>query len=284
VFVFAVCSTLTLLMLGSGVYLWKGMSSRLSAAALDYYNCQFDRAFTNEITLQQAVAGKFAELGARNTNDPIQIVLWGDSHAMSVAPALDELCRRFSVRGVEATHSATAPILGNFEYERYGLGEESLAFSKSVVEFISEKHIKTVVIAANWNRYSPPNLVNLKLAATMHAVIASGARVYLLKDVPEADFDVPRRAAMTVRYHGNLARLAISPDKYRATNNDFDTIFDNMAKIGAVVLDTPSYFLNADGQYDVIRDNRALYCDSNHLSVKGAELLIPMFEPLFSRN
>ena len=121
VFAFAGCSMLTLLIFGGVVCLKQGMPSRLPAKALIFYNSRNDRAFRNEITLQQAAAGQFAELGAQSTNQPVEILLWGDSHAMSVAPVLDELCRRFSVRGVEATHPSTAPILGYFDHNRFGL-------------------------------------------------------------------------------------------------------------------------------------------------------------------
>jgi len=51
--------------------------------------------------------------------------------------------------------------------------------------------------------------------------------------------------------------------------------------MGAIVLDTPRFLLNSNGFYDVARDDRALYYDDQHLSVAGAKLLEPMFEPLF---
>jgi hypothetical protein len=44
------------------------------------------------------------------------------------------------------------------------------------------------------------------------------------------------------------------------------------------------YFLNGDGRYDVVRDGKLLYNDSSHLSVDGAKLLCPMFEPLFQNK
>jgi hypothetical protein len=281
VFAFAGCSMLTLLVFGGVVCLKQGMPSRLPAKAVIFYNSRNDRAFLNEITLQQAAAGQFAELGAQSTNQPVEILLWGDSHAMSVAPVLDELCRRFSVRGVEATHPATAPILGYFDHNRFGLNVNAPAFSQSVVDFIARKRVKTVVIAAHWAIYGPPYLVNARLAETVQTIMASGAAVYVVKDVPRPGFDVPTLAALTVMHHGDLARLAISPEKYRERNHDYEFIFNHLSKMGAHILDTPKYFLNANGLYDVVRDDKALYCDDGHLTVEGSKLLSPMFEPLF---
>ena len=281
VFALAGCTMLTLLFFGGGVYLKHGMPSRLSGQAVVFFNGRNDHAFLNQITLQQAAAGQFAELGAQSTNKPIEILLWGDSHAMTVAPALDELCRRFSVRGVEATHSATAPILDYFDHHPFSLQENSLAFSKSVVAFIAQKHINTIVIAAYWSRYGPPNVVDTKLAETVQTIMASGASVFVLKDVPRSGFNVPLHAGFTVKHHGDLARLEISPVEYAALNHDFEPIFNHLSKIGATVLDTPKFFLNTNGLYDVIRNDKVLYFDEHHLTVAGSKLLLPMFEPLF---
>ena len=281
IFALAGGTILTLLVLGGGVYIERGIPSRKPAKAEIFLNSRNDCAFLYNITPQQAADGQFIELGAQSTNQPIEILLWGDSHAMAVAPALDELCRRFSVRGVEATYSATAPILKYFKCDKYGLNENAPAFSQSVVEFVAKKHIKTVIIAAVWSSYGPLDEVNAKLTETVRTIMASGASVYLLKDVPQPGYDVPRLAALTVFQHRDLARLEISPVKYTDLNQNYDSIFNHLSKIGATVLDSPKFFLNTNGRYDVIRNDQVLYCDWHHLTVAGSKLLLPMFEPLF---
>ena len=281
VFAFAGCTMLAILIFGGVVYWKHGIHSRLSAKAQIFCNGQDDRAFLNEISPQQAAAGQFAELGAQSTNQPIKILLWGDSHAVSVAPALDELCRRFSVRGVEATHPSTAPILKYFKVEKFGLNEKAPAFSQSVVEFIAKNHIKIVILGAFWSNYTPSNTVADNLAETVQTIMASGASVYVLKDVPCPVYDVPMRAAFTEMLHGDLANLEIPQVKYAAMNHDYEPIFNRLTKIGATVLDTPQYFLNPNGLYDVIRNDRVLYRDGYHLTTTGAKVLLPMFEPLF---
>ncbi len=284
VFAFAGLSMLALLICGGGIYIKHGLPFRFPADILSYYNFRNDRALLNEISLQQAAAGQFAELGAQNTNQPIDVLLWGDSHAMVIAPVIDKLCRQFSVRGVEATHSATLPILGYNGSYKYSLMAAPPAFSKSVVEFIATRHIKTVIIAAHWTVYDYPDLVKTKLTATVRNLISSGARVYVLKDVPIPGFDVPRHVAMTALYQGDFSKLEISPDKHVAANQDYESIFNHLSQMGATVLDTPKYFLNTRGYYDVVRDDKVLYCDESHLSISGSQLLYPMFEPLFVKT
>lgn len=282
IFAFAGGAMLTLLLLGCGVFLGHGMPFRFPAQALTYYNYRKDFAFRAGVTPQEAAAGQFVELGAQNTNQPVEVLLWGDSHAMSVAPVLDELCRRFSVHGVEVAHSSTAPILGYVSNtSKYGLNEDSPAWSQSIVDFVAKKHVKTVILAALWTSYEPPQEVETKLAATVQALKAAGASVYVLKDVPMPGFDVPRMAAFTVIRHGDPARLGTTLAKYASDNQAWDSIFNHLSQVGATVLDTPKYLLNTNGFYDVVRDNKALYFDSHHLSVDGSKLLSPMLEPLF---
>jgi peptidoglycan/LPS O-acetylase OafA/YrhL len=272
---------LTLTIIGGGVYFNHGIPARMTAKADIFFYSKYDIAFRNDMTPQQAAAGQFAELGAQSTNQPIEIILWGDSHAMSVAPALDELCRRFSVRGIEATHSATAPILGYFKQDRFGLSENSLNFSESVVEFITRRHIKKVIIAARWSHYGPPDVAGARLIETVQRIMASGASVYVLKDVPEPGFDVPLRAGLLIQQNGDLTQLEVTPDKDGVLNNDYEPMFNHLSKIGATILDTPKFFLNSNGRFDIIRNDKVLYSDEQHLTVAGSKLLLPMFEPLF---
>ena len=47
------------------------------------------------------------------------------------------------------------------------------------------------------------------------------------------------------------------------------------------VMDAADIFLTSRGNYRIIKDGKLLYFDSNHLTLEGAALLVPMFRPLF---
>jgi lysophospholipase L1-like esterase len=72
--------------------------------------------------------------------------------------------------------------------------------------------------------------------------------------------------------------------KFDGRNQAFEPVFKHLAQIGATILDTPAYFLNSHGFYDVVRQGQLLYTDDQHLTVYGAQLLVPMLEPLFERQ
>lgn len=283
IFAFAGCSMLALLAIGTTAQLGRGMASRIPPKALVYADYRNDFALRNDITAEQAAAGEFAELGGQATNQPVGIMLWGDSHAQALAPMIDDLCRRFSIRGVEATHAATAPLVGYVSGAPGSLGENSPAFSKAVLDYISKRHLNAVILAAYWASYRPTDSMDQQLAATVRAVNAAGARVYVVKDVPILRFDAPRLAALTVLHGGDVARLASLPEDYQAMNSIHGPDFANISKMGAVVLDLPSLLLNGHGSYDVVRNDKVLYWDWQHLSVDGAKVMEPLFEPLFQQ-
>jgi hypothetical protein len=200
---------------------------------------------------------------------------------MAITPVLDELARDRSWRGVQATQVTTAPVIGYVSSGAFSLGEDALAFNQAVLTFIAECRVRDVVIAARWARY--PNVESLRtnLVATVRAVRATGARVWVVRDVPDPGFDVPRVAALTAARRGDLEVLGVTRHEHERRRGPLEPMFDEVTRAGAAVLDPAGYFLNARGLYAAVRDGQVLYWDSHHLSVAGSRLLAPLFEPVF---
>lgn len=281
IFSFAGASIVIMLTLGVLVYHTRGVYSRFSGKVLSNVNSRLNRAFLNNISLQQAVTGQFVELGSQATNQPISILIWGDSHAMSVTPVLDELCRRFAQRGIQATHSATAPVLGFVGTDTSSLMEDSPAFNNAVLTFIAQRHVKNVVITAAWNSYPATDLFRKQLLATVRAIIDSGARVYVLKDVPAQRPDIARLTEFFGMHNGDLEKLGVTRESHEMKNSELRQTFEEISQMGATVLDPAEYFLNSNGLYGVVHNDQILYCDAGHLTVEGAKILAPLFEPIF---
>ena len=130
IFSFASITTAVLLLAGLAIHQMQGVPSRIPAEAVRYANGSTDRAFLNELDLKQALAGEFIELGTGDKRLPIGLLVWGDSHAMAAMPMVDILCKEHSVRGVAATHSSTAPLVGYESKGEYSLKEESIPYNK----------------------------------------------------------------------------------------------------------------------------------------------------------
>lgn len=284
IFGFAGASMATLLALGLAVSHSHGFPSRLSESARRFAGARndpgFNSAFMVNVNLKRAVAGQFVEFGSHNTNNPTDILIWGDSHARVLTTVLDDLCRNSDHRGIMAVHSATAPLL---EYTSTGptsLKGDSPVFSRAVFTFIGQRHVKTVILAARWNYYPTTQHFKSSLLMTARSIMNSGARLYVLKDVPNQGFDVPRFAALTALHHGDVELLGVSREQHQLANSELSQTFDELGQMGATVLDPSEYLLNSRGVYGIIKNGRLLYADGDHLTVDGARLLTPLFEQI----
>jgi peptidoglycan/LPS O-acetylase OafA/YrhL len=284
IFWFSGISAITLIAGGVFVVFDQGIPTRYSGKALRYVLSRNHCAFRNSVTLQQALAGQFPEVGALGTNQPVDLLIWGDSHAMSITPALDELCRQFSRRGVQATHSSTAPVLRFVSMEGEALQEQSPAFNEAVLNYIGREHVKNVLITAYWSEYSSSDAFENDLCLTIVEVIKRGATVYVMKDIPKQPNNVAIKTALAVLKHGDLEQFGITPKEYQEANRTMDDVFIRISKMGATVLDPANYFLNRNGLYGIVKDNEVLYVDGQHLSVEGAKILVPLFQPVFEAN
>ena len=280
-FCFAGLSLATLLVGGFGVVLLKGLPGRCPKKIQFYLDSRNHVAFHNNVTLAQAEAGQLVEFGSPDTNQPVSVLVWGDSHAMAITPVLDDLCRQHHRRGAEATHSATAPLLGYVSPNQYSLRESSPAFAQAVLAFSTSHHVQIVIIAAYWANFPTDDAFKAKLVSTVRTLMASGARVYVLKDVPVPGFDVPRMTAFTVMQKGDLDQLRITREQYQSANHALDETFEKITSLGATVLDPTGYFLNQKGIYGVVRNGQVLYHDADHLTVEGSKILAPLFQPIF---
>jgi peptidoglycan/LPS O-acetylase OafA/YrhL len=281
VFAFAAASTAAMIALGLFIHGGQGVPSRFPAEALRYANSREDHPTWKFPSLQEAHAGEFVGIGATDTNLAVSFLIWGDSHALVASVVLDDLGRQFGRRGMNASQSTTAPVLEYTSTGEYSLKEHSPAYNQAVFDYIARQKVRHVVLAARWALYPASDEFSAKLMETVRRLTAVGAQVYLLKTVPTQDFDVPRLAALTAKYHGDLDQLGVTRERHRLTNAKHYPTFDEVARLGASVLDPADFFLNRHDLYGAVRNGQALYSDDDHLTTEGTKMLAPLFEPIF---
>ena len=110
VFAFAFMIIALLLLSGLSIYQKQGLPSRFTKQVLQYASGASDRDFRCKHNLEDAQTGNFIGLGSRDANQPVRVIVWGDSHAMAVMPAIDSLCKDYGVRGVGAAQFFDCPI------------------------------------------------------------------------------------------------------------------------------------------------------------------------------
>jgi hypothetical protein len=291
IFGFAAFATLLLFATGFLIYQARGFPSRIPDYNLRFTDGRTNDFFRVESTVNDVRTGQFKDLGTGGTaaDGPIRLLLWGDSHAMSLALVIDNLCRGHLSKGFLAAHSSTAPVLGYCSLGKYSLHEKSPHFNDAVLNYIASNHTPNVVIAAFWSSYlrgDRPHAAFFKaqLLKTVRAVLDAGARVYVIKDVPQPGFDVPHYITLAEARGRSLDTLGETVKQYQLENDDLEDTFDQISRMGATVLDPKDYFLINKDFYGVVKNGDVLYWDAHHLTVEGANMLAPLFEPIFGKN
>jgi peptidoglycan/LPS O-acetylase OafA/YrhL len=283
VFVFAVTVLAILFLSGFAVNLGQGLPSRFSPEALQLAGGATDRAFRENLTADQARRGEFAELGDGDRSRPVRLVLWGDSHAMAVAPVIDALCKEHSVRGAQATHSSSAPLIDYVNRAKYSLGEDSTAFSEAVIEFIRKNRVGDVVLVCNWPAHDDgTGEFQRRLLATTRKLEEVGARVWIMKTVPrQAWSNVPRALALAAMYGGEPEELGRPLAEHLKAVQRQSAVFETLGAPTVSILDPTELLLSPKGLCRAALNGHSLYADQGHLTVHGAMVLRPLFEPLF---
>lgn len=282
-FAAAAAATAGLVLAGLCISRWEGFPSRLPPEVVQYASGSTDRAFETNVTLAAAQSGAFVELGARDARLPVRLLVWGDSHAMAAMPALDDLCRSRGVRGVAATHAATAPLVGYVSSERFSAAD-CVAFNDAVIRFVAAHRVTDVLVIARWDVYlerdGGTDRLRRGVQETAVALQRAGARAWFMRQVPIQGCDVPHVLAQAAFHGHHPEALGLPLARHEDMRRIQGPVFDGVAAPGIMVLDPTEYLVGSNQVCRMQADGRSLYSDSTHLSVAGAMWLRPLFEPV----
>jgi peptidoglycan/LPS O-acetylase OafA/YrhL len=280
---FAGIATAGLILIGLIVDKLQGIPARFSPQVLAYAKGESDIGIRAEVGLGDVRREQFVQLGADPRQSPALFV-WGDSHAMAILSMVDALCREHGVAGLAATHSSTAPLLGLASDSPISLHADSIPYNDGVMNFIKKRQIPDVVLVARWSSYGDnPRRLRSYLDETIRSLKEAGARVWIMRDVPRLEMNVPRSLALFVYFGGtNPEGPVFSLDYYHQDAVFQDELFHGISSLGVTMLDPCPLFFNPQGRVIVQENGKPLYFDDHHLSSVGAAKLRNLFEPLFT--
>ena len=281
IMVFGAATTILLLAVGWFIRHEQGMVWRLDKRFIRYADSRSHRSPFEFVSIERALTGHFVAMGMKEMNQPLDILVWGDSHAWAIAPVLDELCREESKNAALVSFGGVPPVLSSGHYNEADFFFQGTNYDPAqvVLDYIMQKHPRTVIMVAYWASYKASDSFKTQLLATVRRTLASGAKVYVVKDVPTPPVDPPRALALMALFGRDLETLGVTPAQWQEANHNLSETFDQVSKIGASVLDPAPFFLNHKGLYGVIKNDEVLYIDAGHLSVEGAKMLAPLFVP-----
>lgn len=242
-------------------------------------------------------SGGFCPLGLADAGGA-SVLLWGDSHAGSMAHGLDLTLRQLGLSGALAYKLACPPILGVERIDN-GIPKGCAAFSDQVMAALRQRSdLGTVILYSRWTlnsegRGSWPRAllraVGSKAAAggeaanfavfrdhfapTIRAILATGRRVIIVKGTPELGFDLPVGVARA-RMIGTPVPPAPDADAVRRRNARTNAVIAAAVRLGDVTVVDPVPIL-CTPRCATLHDGRLLYRDSDHLSFAGSDYLAP---------
>lgn len=279
-----------------------GVPSRLSEQALRYAQakkwspdlmaCMADKNTPDERL--------FCHFGSQSRS--VSALVWGDSHATALIPALEEGARRHDISLIQASFAGCVPIDGLENIARCA------HFNQRVEKAMDEQTFSDVVLAARWSLYLYGQMSGDKehalkdpstgkyvravaeqrfaegLRERIKGLRAAGHRVWLVKEVPLQEIIVPYHLSRLAMMHRPVDGEGLPVAKHLEREAFIARLFDELAAAdsGVSVLDPAPLLCGANGLCRVELNGRALYTDDNHLSDVGARYIEAFLEPLFS--
>lgn len=246
------------------------------------------------LTADDVRAGRLCRIGLPGGTP--SFLLWGDSHADAVLPAVADVAARAGRTGLFAGGRSCPPLL-DVTTPR----PECRAFNESVMALAAHPEIREVILEARWAKYAegstygyePEGRVVLiddsQLGAPdgdNHAVFArglertvkalAGKKVVIVASVPEIGWPVPavlarQKLAATARILPPSANAYFDRQKFVLST------LAHLVRDDGVEVVYPHEILCRSGKCEVARDGIPLYRDEHHLSVYGARQLTPLF-------
>jgi len=241
--------------------------------------------------------GKICHVGVAEASD--EFILWGDSHAGALAPAIEQVALEQSLSGWVAFKGACAPLL---QLHRYDQDVDCQGFNDEVLAHIKSHHIKNVFLHGRWGLYTEAERYKQEMGgpalltpdrqekenygefaqlvdSTLEQLHALHLNVVIIASVPEVGVNVP--TALTRAYMSGKP-LEVAP-RYAEFNDRQARAFQVLRQAAdkySVPIVYPHELLCNTSACLVAKDERPLYSDDNHLSVHGAMYLAPAIERL----
>jgi hypothetical protein len=243
-----------------------------------------DDTYEIQLNASDVALDRLVPIGASDQKPTV--LVWGDSHAMSALPAVDAFLKERGLGGRAALHSSTAPVLDWYMSAKYGLNENAIPFSAAVLDYARARRLTDVILIGYWDSYLTSNENHdgsfaPALIKTVRNLAATGARVWVMQDVPNHAYNIPKVLALHLPDAPVLAANSVPGFDRYAPNLTAD-----LQQAGGVILDPRPHLLDPTGRFYVVEDHGiVLYRDGQHMTTHGAlHILLPLLREAWDRK
>lgn len=244
----------------------------------------------------------FCTLGKKDA--PIRAFAFGDSHALSLIPALEKLGEHKAIGIAFTGFSGCPPVLGvqSMRGAAWNEKHDCKKLNARIFDYVKTHKIPAVILSARWSYYTTgasrpkefnPIAVdeNAKITVessraalahglkeTIAAYRAIGVNVYVVDDNPQQQRhpkDALRRAMMQEALSdAALNGYAVSAKEHHAHQAAARDVIDANAA-GAIRLNFDAALCD-EAACPLVKDGAFLYSDDDHLSIDGAQTIYPL--------
>ena len=218
---------------------------------------------------------------------PPTIALWGDSHAAVYAPMLGAMADARGESVLALTLPACPPTAGWEDATRSPKARQSCARYQdmAITKILGMPSIRTVVVAANFGAYYREDNRDGRFAVGLERAIArlrhAGKQVVIVSPFPRFDAQILETLAKAAGRGEDLTAISQPLGDFLRDNRAAFNLLDSIGSEGNLLRIHPHAGLCDDRRCFVYGDGRAYYTDEDHLSMSGAAVLSPLFEPIF---
>lgn len=235
--------------------------------------------------------GQFCTFGEGKDEKNASIILWGDSHANQYLSPISSASSQLHKTGLIATIAGCGPSLGNkvYHYNYFFLkypknlpnqySPSCDSFNKELLDYLkTHRNIKTVILGRRWTNDQERFQISISLVKFL---VEDGRKVIITGPLPYPERDVE------VWWAREQIKLKHPIDEItfdRTANNTFSESLTHFKELfnteisenKIVIVDPTSKLCNAEKCY-AVRNDKAYFRDTNHLTEVSSLLMLPDF-------
>lgn len=305
---------------GIGIRLSGGFPYRMDAVSAKYLDADLDKNRHHRECMSEdqriVLPTQACRLGSPEAGTP-NALLWGDSHAMVTATAMEASARRTGSSFLFAA-SADCPIGLGFSIDLKGpayLSSPSYRFCEKynieMLRVAMRPDITSVVLSSRWTKWSngqpgspSEGVVDIRLrdqdgrASSLGAnelkfdrglkeliskLVDAKKTVWIVGPVPEASARIPK--ALYIQHLGFIHRDLDAPRaSFMRRNAAILAMFKRIGQSYPVRFLWPDRLVCDEAKCPVASEGRPLYLDDNHLSVTGALMTSSIYDQIFQKT
>jgi peptidoglycan/LPS O-acetylase OafA/YrhL len=242
-----------------------------------------------DVSLEQVRTGRVCNYGP---DDPSpKVLLWGDSHALALMPALEELAKAHGMHAYFVAKYNCLPLFAPLNPTRVDTATDRYrcaTFNSAVLEAVARLEPQLIILDGAWAAGEPPPHVPdiaSGIEQTISRVGHHSRSVCVVFAVPILKYAVSHALFMARRRQIPDDFLSLSRADALAQRRDMEHDVRAIALRSSrlVVADPKDALCPADScLYEA--DGRSLYFDDSHLSVYGALYVARTLEPCFATD